>query len=114
MDILNQYNLSFRNTSVFGTFQPNCQGNSGLSNFLDTTLYQDTLKEGIQRCSEYLKNQINPDGINSINGEVYIAVFDTTSVEIYSHFGDHNQILQTLPLNDFKIILEMWYNFLYQ
>ena len=114
MNILNQYNLVFRNVSVFGTIQPNCDGNSALANFLDTTIYQDTLQEGIQRCNGYLNNQINPDGVNSINGEVYIAIFDTSSVEIYSHFGDQNQILQTIPLNDFKIIVEMWYNFIYQ
>lgn len=70
-------------------------------------------QEAIHLLDIYIKGETHPTGDNSINGgEVYTAWFDNTTVDILDNYDpDPSHILRSLPIEEFKEILEMSWEF---
>ena len=55
----------------------------------------------------------DPEEDNMLHAEIYTAYLSIQTARIYLNIGD-SQLLQTIPLTDFKNILMMWKEFLIQ
>lgn len=111
MDLLKQYNVQFYKQIRNGQTYYTAEG-GGLAEFLRSYNHSDVVQEGLDSVN-YVLNGGTPDDEHGVtSGQAYSAWFNNSTVKIYPSYGDTEQLLQTIPLGDFKQILELWLAFL--
>ena len=113
MSLLEQYNVSFVRSSLHGKTYPGCVGKA-LANFLDDLTDKQTIYEGIQKVDLYLSGQniIAVDDEDTIHSDSFYVIIDANSVDVFSEYDNPSIILQSVPTQDFRDILQMWLAFL--
>lgn len=83
-----------------------------MADFLNTFKNNRSIQEGLAYVDYYLGGGIFDYEKNSIASEAFTAWLGYDSVDIYPNIGDTELLLQTIPLKDFKSILQQWLLFL--
>ena len=108
--LLTKYDVKFHRDLLAGR---NTAYGGGLAYFLDNLNDLDNVIDGSKKVDLYLNGGTGPLGDNAIKGEVYTAYLDQDSADIYFDLDtDPNNVLQIIPLSDFRTILELWMDFI--
>lgn len=114
--LLEQYNLRFykKYVNVWKRYSHSIEGDGEIAWFLVTLNdNDDIIPEGLANCDIYLAGKgplsSDGDGIISENSSVNFTI--NGEAHLYSDQGSPNPT-QIMPLQDFRDILQMWYDFL--
>lgn len=110
--LLEKYDVKFyKRKSDFGFIEYSATG-GGLANFLRFFTDLDAIDEGLNNIDYYLSGEVDDYERNTLSSEMFTAWLDSDSADIYPSTGNTENLLQSIPLNDFKIILQQWLLFI--
>lgn len=109
--LLTQYNVQFYKQTSENNIRHIARG-GGLAEFLDSYTDQESINEGLINVNYYLKGGIANYKYNTVSAELYTAWLDNSTADIYPSTGNTEHLLQSIPLQDFETILQLWLNFL--
>lgn len=103
--------MNFSTQRVNGKSRHVARG-GGLAEFLDSYTDQISISQGLENVDYYL-NGGSPDYEHcAVSSELYTAWLNAHTADIYSSTGDTGNLLQSIPLQDFRSILQLWQAFL--
>ncbi|WP_136468739.1 hypothetical protein [Flagellimonas onchidii] len=97
-----------------GKTRKTCIGGA-FANFLDDTINVAHLQDMLNDLDNYILNSGTIDDLNDIlqSQDAFSAFLDQTEVKIYGDLpNDEDLILQTIPIQDFKVLLQAWRDYL--
>ena len=107
--ILDNHNLKFlRRVDIKGEVIPATSG-QGIAYFLNELIDLEKIKEALSKVDFYLAGNIDPLGENEISGELHTVYLNSEFASVF--FDLKEEVLQELPLTDFKEILQKWLDF---
>jgi hypothetical protein len=88
-------------------------GGGAIGDFLDTLNDLDIINEGLSNADYYINGGAYDSDKEFVSSNAYSALLDHSEASIYFPFGDDSHIpLITLPIKDFREILQAWKDFL--
>jgi hypothetical protein len=110
-DLLKRYDVVFSKQKANGRSRHVARG-GGLAEFLDSYTDQISINEGLESV-DYNLNGGAPDyDHGTISSELYTAWLNNDIANIYPSVGNTENLLQSIPLKDFRNILTLWKEFL--
>ncbi len=89
------------------------RGGDAIGDFLDSLDDLDIIDAGLSNVNYYINNGVYDSDKEYISSDLYSARLDNSDVDIYFDAGDECDVsLMTLPIEDFREILQAWKDFL--
>ena len=114
MSIVSQYGINFhRVKDDDGRIISIVRGGEALGCFLDSLNDIDIINEGLSKADYYINGGAYDSDKEYVSSDAYSALLDNSEASIYFPAGDDSHIpLQTLPIEDFRDVLQAWKDFL--
>ena len=110
-DLLKKYDLIFSKENANGRSRHVARG-GGLAEFLDSYTDQISISEGLESVNYNLNGGAPDYEHGTISSELYTAWLNNHIADIHSSTGNTEDLLQSIPLKDFRNILTLWKEFL--
>ncbi len=83
----------------------------GMAEFLSYYTDLTGIAAWISNIDHYLDGGIVDYEKNTVSSELYTAWLDNSTADIYPNTGNTEHLLQSIPLQDFKSIIQQWATF---
>jgi hypothetical protein len=109
-ELLKMYDVHFYKSN--GSWPYSARG-GGISDFLNDFQYEELINEALDYVNDLLAGGAYDYERDSISSDAYYIRIKNSIVSVYAGYGGGKYgVLQTIPLVDFKLILEEWLKFI--